>query len=132
MLAQNALHGALSITDRKTWSTCSFMDEAKLSFVKRSSRRGNFKNIQKTVVKHHQLWLCYQLECEGHVLCPEPQLSPREKCFSLSVESDTVRSQILTIAPSLQPSCTLKHHQWLKICSLVYEVGTLFYCTVTT
>ena len=98
--------------------------EAKLSFIKRSSRRGNFENIQKTVVKHHQLWLCYQLECEGHVLCPEPQLSPREKCFSLSVESDTVRSQILAIAPSLQPSCTLKHHQWLKIRSLVYKIGT--------
>ena len=53
--------------------------EAKLSFIKRSSRRGNFKNILKTVVKHHQQWLCYQLNFETHLLCPEPQLSPRAK-----------------------------------------------------
>lgn len=98
--------------------------KAKLSFVKRSSRRGNFKNIQKTVVKHHQLWLCYQLECESHMLCPKPQLNPRETCSVLSTECDAVKLQILTIAPSLSPNCSLKHHRWLKIHSLVYKIGT--------
>lgn len=98
--------------------------EAKLSFVKRSSRRGNFKNIQKTVVKHHQLWLCYQLECETHMLCPKPQLSPKETCSVLSTECDRVKLQILTIAPSISPNCSLKHHRWLKIHSLVYKIGT--------
>ena len=31
--------------------------EAKLSFIKRASRRGNFKNICLSVAKYHQLWL---------------------------------------------------------------------------
>ena len=98
--------------------------EAKLSFVKRSSRRGNFKNILKTIVKHHQLWLCYQLNCESHLLCPEPQLSPRETTSCLSTEPENIRDQIIATTPPLSPICTLKHHQWLKIQSLVYKLGT--------
>lgn len=97
--------------------------EAKLSFIKRSSRRGNFKNILKTVVKHHQLWLCYQLHCECHLLCPEPQLSPREKTSPLSDECENVQSHILALFPSLSPSSVLKHHQWLKIQSSVYKIS---------
>lgn len=98
--------------------------EAKLSFVKRASRRGNFKNILKTVVKHHQLWLCYQLNCESHLLCPSPQLSPKAKNSCLTTETDTMKSQILSIIPSLSSTCSLKHHKWCKIQSLVYKLGS--------
>ena len=57
------------------------------------------------------------------MLCPKPQLSPKETCSVLSTECDTVILQILTIAPSLPPNCSLKH-RWLKIHRLVYKIGT--------
>ena len=97
--------------------------KAKLSFIKCSSRRSNFKNILKTVVKHHQLWFCYQLNCESHLLYPEPQLSPQERVSCLSLESENIRSQISAAAPSLPSVCNLKHHNWLKIQSAVYKLG---------
>ena len=36
--------------------------ESKLGFVKRVSRRGNYKNVYKTVAKKHQFWLCHQIQ----------------------------------------------------------------------
>ena len=41
--------------------------------MKQSSRRGNFKNIVKTVVDHHQLWLTYHLKCTNHLLSALPE-----------------------------------------------------------
>lgn len=35
--------------------------EAKLSFIKRASHSGNYKNVPKTVARRHQFWLCYQI-----------------------------------------------------------------------
>ena len=43
-----------------TWT---MRNEAKLSFIKQASRSGNFKNVAKTIA-NHQLWLCYQLQCQ--------------------------------------------------------------------
>ena len=97
--------------------------EAKLSFIKRSSRRGNFKNIVKTVVKHHQLWLCYQLHCEDHILYPEPHLSPKPRVSCLSQECENIISQLVKLEPSLQCECSLNHHNWLKIHSSMYKLG---------
>ena len=97
--------------------------EAKLSFIKRSSRRGNFKNIVKTVVKHHQLWFCYQLNCESHLLYPEPQLSPKGRVSCLSQQSEDIRSQLLAADPSIAGGSDLKHHTWLKIQSSTYKLG---------
>lgn len=113
--SQIELHGPLI----HTWT---MRHEAKLSFVKRSSRRGNFKNILQTVVKHHQLWLCYQLNCEAHFLYPEHQLSPRATCSTLLTLPEAVRSLILAVIPSLCPPSLLKHHQWVKIQSLRYKL----------
>ena len=48
-----------------TWT---MRNEAKLSFIKQASRSGNFKNVAKTIANHHQLWLCYQLQCQDHLL----------------------------------------------------------------
>ena len=92
-------------------------------FIKRSSRRGNFKNIVKTVVKHHQLWFCYQLNCETHLLYSEPQLSPKQSVSYLSQECENIISQLLTVEPSLPSECSLKYHDWLKIQSSVYKLG---------
>ena len=38
--------------------------ESKLSFVKRVSKRGNYKNVPQTVAKKHQLWYCYKIQVE--------------------------------------------------------------------
>ena len=57
--------------------------EAKLSFIKRASRRGNFKNICLTVAKHHQLWHCYHTSCIPHLIYPTIECSPKvsESCL---------------------------------------------------
>ena len=36
--------------------------ESKLSFIKRVSRKSNFKNVCKTAAKKHQFWLCHQIQ----------------------------------------------------------------------
>ena len=48
-----------------TWT---MRHEAKLSFIKKSSRRGNFKNIPLTVAKRHQFGLSYQFQFEKHLI----------------------------------------------------------------
>ena len=78
--------------------------EAKLSFIKRSSQRGNFKIIVKTVYS-------------------EPQLSPKQSVSYLSQECENIISQLLTVEPSLPSECSLKYHDWLKIQSSVYKLG---------
>lgn len=40
-----------------SWTMC---QEAKLSFFKRASHLGNFKNIACTLARRHQRWICYQ------------------------------------------------------------------------
>lgn len=97
--------------------------EAKLSFVKRSSRRGNFKNILKTIVKHHQQWLCYQLKCEQTLLYPETKLSGIKSANNLEDENDTVREQLRCISPTLSPTGTIVHHRWVKIHSFNFKLG---------
>ena len=99
--------------------------EAKLSFIRRSSRRGNFKNIVKTIVKHHQLWLCYQLNCAPTLIHPEPTLSPKATVSPLSAEQEHLRSMIEGAVPTaLSPDCLLHHPKWLKIQTIVYRLGS--------
>ena len=46
-------------------NTWTMRQEAKLSFIKCSSQRGNFKNVPKTVARTHQFWLSYKLSCQS-------------------------------------------------------------------
>ena len=98
--------------------------EAKLSFIKRSSRRGNFKNILKTVVKHHQQWLCYQLHCENHLLYFEPELSPQPKVLALLEESDSVQGLLMAESNVLMSSCLVHHYKWVKFHSFRFNLGS--------
>ena len=41
----------------------------------------------------------------------------------LSTETDIIKSQILSVSPSLSSASSLKHHKWCKVQSLVYQVG---------
>ena len=100
--------------------------EAKLSFMKQSSRRGNFKNIVKTVVDHHQLWLTYHLKCTDHLLYPIPELSTKPRLSSLSALPEDLQSDIL-LAADMSPSpddVILFYHKWLKINSNIFKVGS--------
>ena len=88
--------------------------EAKLSFIKRASRRGNFKNICLTVAKHHQLWLCYYTNCTPHLIYPTIECSPKVNESCLRGEPLHIQSKILATIPSLTLDCILKRPTWLK------------------
>ena len=67
--------------------------EAKLSFIKRVSRKSNFKNVCKTAAKKHQFWLCYKLSSDSTLLVPQVECSPKVvKCY-LKDEPDYVRTK---------------------------------------
>lgn len=97
--------------------------EAKLSFVKRASRRGNFKNIVKTVVTRHQYWLAYHLNCTEHLLYPTPELSSKPHESDFSAESVHVQSQIMLASNcAATDNLILYHHKWIQIQSTRYKL----------
>lgn len=97
--------------------------EAKLSFIKQASRRGNFKNITKTVAKKHQLWLSYHLQCDKNVIIPHLQVSPKEKEVALWSESDYTQQELIQCSPHLTKDSVTKHVEWVQIHSYVYKKG---------
>lgn len=56
-------------------NTWNMRQEAKLSFIKRVSRRSNYKNVCKTVTKKHQFCLCPQIQSTSDLLAPKFELS---------------------------------------------------------
>ena len=97
--------------------------EAKLSFVKRSSRRGNFKNIVKTVVTHHQYWLAYHLKCTDNLLYPIPDLSTKPRVDNFSAQSEHMQAEIMHVLNcTTSDDLTLYHHKWIKLQSTCYKV----------
>ena len=97
--------------------------EAKLSFIKRASRRGNFKNICFTVVKHHQLWLCYNSTCVPHLIYPPLEHSPKKTESLLRDERDHIQTQIAVIN-NFSADCTLTRPDWVKYHNSVYRHGS--------
>ena len=73
-----------------TWT---MQHEAKLSFIKRDSHSSNFKNVCLTVPKTHQLWLCYQLECESHLVYPQAQTRPLIMHVDLGAEPQALQDE---------------------------------------
>lgn len=97
--------------------------EAKPSCVKRSSRRGKFKNIVSTVVKHHQRWLSYYLHCDSHLLREEPELST--VCDEVdSLTSEHIMHALQCVKPDITSHCPIFRHKWLKLRSNVYKHGS--------
>lgn len=97
--------------------------EAKLSFIKRASRRGNFKNICLTVARTHQLWLCYQLECEHYFLYPQPQISSLCTEAEFSTESEGLQMEFRRQLEEIHEDCTVKHPRWVRIQACSYKAG---------
>ena len=112
-------------------NTWTMRHEAKLSFIKRSSRRGNFKNICKTVARHHQLWFCYQSNVETHLLYTQPDRSTVVKESNFFSESDYIQKQ-LRKSCSILPSSLITHHNWLKIQSTKHKIGSIILLEWTT
>ena len=98
--------------------------EAKLSFIKRASRRGNFKNICFTVAKHHQLWLCYHTKCTPHLIYHMIASSPKAGESFLRGEPLHIQTKILTMIPTLTLDCQLKRPTWLKLHNSVFKHGS--------
>ena len=101
--------------------------EAKLSFIKRVSRKSNFKNICKTAAKKHQFWLCYKLLSPTNLLASEMECSPKVNVSHFSDEPDYVQDKILQIIPSVSVEYAVKHPKWVKIQSSSFVPG-VFVC----
>ena len=100
--------------------------EAKLSFIKRASKRGNFKNMCQTVAKKHQLWLCYQLQCEDHLIYPSVQKSLKCTVEKFCNEPEHVQEalkRVCPIAELVDEDCTVERPAWLKIHNYKFKSG---------
>ena len=86
-------------------------NEAKLSLIKRASQSGNFKNIAKTVANHHQLWLCYQLQCQDSLLHPPPEFSPKSTSFQLDKEPSHLQLELRQLFSHALPETLVSHLQ---------------------
>lgn len=97
--------------------------EAKLSFMKRAAKSGNNKNVCKSVAKHHQFWLSYQLSCEPHLLYSLPLKSPKGVHLHLCNEPQHVQAEIIRLQPSVTPETEVFHPNWVNIQSSTYHQG---------
>jgi hypothetical protein len=97
--------------------------ESKLSFVKRVSRRSNFKNVAKTVAKKHQLWQCYVRHSEHMFLHMSFEASPKKSVCLLQAEADHVAKEVIRLFPTLKDDSTIDHPAWVKVHSSRYSKG---------
>ena len=97
--------------------------EAKLSFIKRVAKSSNKKNVCKSVAKHHQLWLSYQLNCEPHLLYSQPEASPLGASLLLRYEPQHIQSDIIRLHPSATPETVACHPNRIKFQSTTYRQG---------
>ena len=103
--------------------------EGKLSFIKRSSRHANFKNICLTVSSHHQRWLCYQL-LQPHFLFPELEIGSHRDPCPFQDEPLAIQSQIQNFCHSVEPTTMILHPKWVKLHTTVYR-NNISYVLIT-
>ena len=95
--------------------------ESKLSFVKRASKRSNFKNVAKTVANRHQRWQCYKLQMECPFLHVTFECSPKSVTYNFEEESGTIVQEILRLFPSIDRQSSIDHPKWVKMHSYTYS-----------
>ncbi len=96
--------------------------EAKLSFIKRASRRGNFKNVCLTAAKKHQLWQCQKLQSDNFLHC-EVESSPKPKLSSYNEEEECIQQKLRQLFPSDLQDLIIRHHKWVSVQSSKYTRG---------
>lgn len=97
--------------------------ESKLSFVKKVSRRSNFKNVTKTVAKKHQLWQCYKLQVEHAYFHTDYESSPKRLPCTLRDEPQHIVEEAIKQFPSLCDDSVLEHTNWVEVQSSKYCKG---------
>lgn len=73
--------------------------ESKLSFIKRCSKRSNFKNVAQTAAKKHQLWQCYKMHVGLSFLHTNIEESPKSYECDLEAEDEHVINEISRLFP---------------------------------
>lgn len=115
-------------------NTWTMRQEAKLSFIKRSSQRGNFKNVPKTVAKAHQLWLSYKLECCKSVLTVEPEFGKAVETMLITEPEDVQKEFECALERERESegerhnkiitgNTVITHHKWMRIQNTTYKKG---------
>ena len=87
--------------------------EAKLSLLKQSGLRSNFKNVAQTVTKRHQGWLCYYKQANLHVSSID--VPPAVKYGLLKDETEDLIANISNKIPGILMESTIARPAWLKI-----------------
>lgn len=103
-------------------NTWTMRQEAKLCFIKRSSQRGNFKNVPKAVSKTHQLWLAYKLEVDCKNLTSVTFELGKTTESVLSSESVDLQ-RMFSISCGMPPGTIVKHPKWVRVQSTTYRKG---------
>lgn len=96
--------------------------ESKLSFVKKVSKRGNFKNIPLTVAKKHQLWQCYKFQIEKSFFLNTCEHSPKIIPCTLEAEEEHLITEITRLCPSISTS-VIFHPNWVKYQNALFHEG---------
>lgn len=90
--------------------------ESKLSFVKRVSRSGNYKNVPQTVARRHQFWFCHQLQLNSNnILTPQLEVSPKQFSSTLSCEDCYIQRELKRIIPDLSSNSNVYHPDWVEL-----------------
>lgn len=97
--------------------------ESKLSFFKRVSRSGNYKNVPKTVARRHQFWLCHQILLNPTMLTPQLEVSPKRLVSTLSCEDHYLQCELKRIMPSLTIDSNIFHPDWANLQSSHFRKG---------
>ena len=96
--------------------------ESKLSFIKRVSRRSNYKNVCLTVAKKHQFWLCHQM-VSSQLLTPTLDQSNKQLSCVLSEEEDYLQEECLRIMPTITQDAVVNHPHWVTLQSSLLRKG---------
>ena len=97
--------------------------ESKLSFIKRVSHSGNYKNVSKTVTRRHQFWLCHQIQLNHNILTPQLEVSPKQLSSPLSCEDRYLQLELKRLFPSLTDDSVVNHPDWADIQSSHFCYG---------
>ncbi len=94
--------------------------EAKLSFFKRASHLGNFKNIACTLARRHQRWICYQ-SASGFLMDSPCECGPGSSPHELSSEPVAFRVELRSHFPYINGSSMIFRPTWVKSNGITYK-----------
>lgn len=118
--SQIALYGPLI----RLWC---MRNESKLSFIKRASGRSNFKNVCKTTIEKHQLWLYCQImnNEDENFFGPDITTSTKPRLTPFEHEPEHVRSQLRQAlsGSELQSDAAVCRHKWACVSSTTFRPG---------